>query len=525
MNYNLLFTIYGVVFTILLYITLFVKKRKNTIRTKAYTFLVILSLIYSFSEIFSLGFLIYMPSSYLGVLFKNINNVCMFNLIAFFVNYFNIIYYQLEDKYDSFFKVITKEKRMIFVTVIDVIVSIIYIITSIDKVIILDDLNFISTTFGLSFLGVVSIILILCLVSSYGKKLMNLFKCFLVTFIVFILLLPFQLLYNHISFIPFFVMLILFIIYYFVENPDIELLDEVTKLKMEIDKTSNTKMDFLFNLSYDLITPINTIVSLSKSLSEMETLDKELALNDLHSIKYAGNGLLDSVNNILDMSSGNNDSSNNKEYSVVELIKRLQSVVETKIGAKQVSFEVSVANNVNSKLIGDINKIQKVLLNILNNAVKYTDIGKIKMDVTATNDKGIQILNFTILDTGCGIKEEDKDKIYLDTSDENSGVGLAVSKQFIESMNGSISFKSVYGAGTTFYVSLPQIISGSRLYIDDVDLEYESSSKEIIDSSNYKLAIVDDDNLDIKVTMKLLKKYNFQIEVIDNTIDFINKIK
>ena len=114
MNYNLLFTIYGLVFTILLYITLFVKKRKNTIRTKAYTFLVILSLIYSFSEIFSLGFLIYMPSSYLGVLFKNINNVCMFNLIAFFVNYFNIIYYQLEDKYDSFFKVITKEKSMIF---------------------------------------------------------------------------------------------------------------------------------------------------------------------------------------------------------------------------------------------------------------------------------------------------------------------------------------------------------------------------------------------------------------------------
>ena len=524
MNYNLLFTIFGLVFTILLYITLFVKKRNNTIKNKMYIVLVVLSLIYSFSEIISLYLLIFYPSSYFGVLFKNINNKCMFNLITFFISYFIIIYYQLYEKYDSLFKAIISEKNLKFLCFIDIVLSVIYFVLSIDKVIILDELNFISTTFGLSFLGIVSIVLILCLVSSYKKKYVNLFNCFSVIFIVFVLLLPFQLRYKHISLFPFFVLLILFIIYYFIENPDIELLEEVTKLKNEIDKSSNTKMDFLFNLSYDLVTPINTIVSLSKSLSEMEVLDKEIAINDLNNIKYAGNGLLDSINNILDMSI-DNESNNNKEYSVVELIKRLQSVVETRIGSKKVTFDINVDNNVNSKLIGDINKIQKVLLNILNNAVKYTDIGKIKMDVTAVNEKGIQNLTFTVLDTGCGIKEEDKDKIYNDYTEEKSSVGLAISKQFVESMNGTISFKSVYGAGTTFYVTIPQIISGNRLYVDDVGIEEKSNLNEIIDCSQYKLAIVDDDNLDIKVTLKLLKKYNFQIEVINSTVDFINKIK
>ena len=132
------------------------------------------------------------------------------------------------------------------------------------------------------------------------------------------------------------------------------------------------------------------------------------------------------------MSSSQNENVNNKEYSVVELVNRLKSATESKIGAKKVSFEVSVSNTVSSKLIGDINKVQKVLLNVLNNAAKYTDIGKIKLDIGATNEKNIQTLNFVILDTGCGIKDEEQEHIYEDGSDDKKGVGLAVSKRYIE---------------------------------------------------------------------------------------------
>ena len=526
MNYNLVFTIYGLIFTILLLITLFVKKRKNTIRTKIYTLIIIVLLIYSISEIASFLSLFYfsdIPS--IGVNLKNINNVCMFSLITFVVIYYLVIYNNYDSKYDSFRSLFKSEKFLFLLCIVDILASLFYLVTSRNKVIDISNINFISTSFGLTSLIVASIILIICLISAYKKKLVNLFKCFSVIFIVLICLLPFQLVFTHISFIPFFVMLMIFIMYYFIENPDIELLEDVSRLKREIDESSNTKMDFLFNLSYDLVNPISTIVSLSKSLSETQVLDKESSLNDLNNIKYAGNTLLDSINNVLDMSSSQNENINNKEYSVVELVNRLRSATESKIGAKKVLLEVSVSNTVSSKLIGDINKVQKVLLNVLNNAAKYTDIGKIKLDIGATNEKNIQTLNFVILDTGCGIKDEEQEHIYEDGSDDKKGVGLAVSKSYIDSMGGTISFKSVYGAGTTFYISIPQIISGNRLYVDDVAVYDNENENEIIDCSKYKLAIVDDDSLDIKVTLKLLKKYNFKIEVIKSTVDFINKIK
>ena len=526
MNYNLVFTIYGLVFTILLLLTLFFKRRKSTIRTKTYIVLIVFSIIYSLSEIISLYGLIFLPSyPWVGVLFKNINNVFMFNIITIFIVYFNINYYKLNEKYDSLLKALFKEKRILFLCLVDIILSIVYMVVSRNKVIDISNINFISTSFGLTLLAVCIVIVSACLFMSHKNKLVNLFRCLLVTLIVIVLMLPFQLYFKHISFLPLLIMLLIFIVYYTIENPDIELLEDVSRLKSEIDESSNTKMDFLFNLSYDLINPISTIVSLSKSLSETQVLDEESAINDLNSIKYAGNTLLDSINNVLDMSSSQNENVNNKEYSVVELVNRLRSATESKIGAKKVLLEVSVSNTVSSKLIGDINKVQKVLLNVLNNAAKYTDIGKIKLDIGATNEKNIQTLNFVILDTGCGIKDEEQEHIYEDGSDDKKGVGLAVSKSYIDSMGGTISFKSVYGAGTTFYISIPQIISGNRLYVDDVAVYDNENENEIIDCSKYKLAIVDDDSLDIKVTLKLLKKYNFKIEVIKSTVDFINKIK
>ena len=525
MNYNIVFTIYGLVFIILLLITLVVKKRKKTIRTKTYSIIIIFSLIYSLTEIISIYTLIYFPSSRIGAIFKVFNNICMFNLLTFFVLYYLVIYYELDKKYDKLLSAYTREKYCLILCIIDIVASLFYMFISRNKVIILDNLNFISTSFGFTLLGICFIVLSFCSYMSWRKKLKNLFKCYLIILIVLLLILPFQIGFSHISFLPVLVMLMIFIIYYVVENPDIELLEDVTRLKSEIDKSSNTKMDFLFNLSYDLVIPISNIVSLSKSLSDMDTLDKEQALNDLNNIKYAGNTLLDSINNILDKGIGENNKEINKEYSVVELVKRLESVVQSRIGAKQVSFELSVDNNVYSNLIGDINKIQKVLLNVLNNAVKYTEVGKVKMDITASNNKNIQTLNFVILDTGCGIKEDDFNSVFTDSTEESSGVGLAISKQFVESMNGTISFKSVYGAGTTFFISIPQTICTTNLYVDDSNVEDESSIDEIIDCSNYKLAIVDDDSLDIKVTLKLLKKYNFNIEVITSTVDFINKIK
>ena len=320
-------------------------------------------------------------------------------------------------------------------------------------------------------------------------------------------------------------MFLLYIIYHNVENPDIELLEEVTILKGNIDKSSNAKLDFLFNLSYDLINPMNVIVSLSDSLSNIEKLDKESVINDTTSIKYAGNTLLDSIDNILDISNDNQEGNLNlKEYNVLELLNRMKTLAITRIGAKQIIFEMEIDDNINSKLKGDITKIQKVLMNVLTNAAKYTEIGKIRLIVTCSTEKDIQTLHIKITDTGCGIKDEDQPNIFTDST-ETSGVGLALSKKYLDIMKGTIKVESVYGAGSSFMIDIPQQIVGTRLISEDKKEEQQIKSLEIIDCSNYKALIVDDDNLDIKVTRRLLEKYKFNIEIMNSSLECIDRIK
>ena len=121
MNYNLVFTIYGLVFTILLLITLFLKKRKNTIRTKIYTLIIIVLLIYSISEIVSLFSLAYFPDKPgLGVNFKNINNVCMFSLITAVIIYYTCIYNNYDKKYNSFIELFKAEKYILVLCIVDI---------------------------------------------------------------------------------------------------------------------------------------------------------------------------------------------------------------------------------------------------------------------------------------------------------------------------------------------------------------------------------------------------------------------
>ena len=202
----------------------------------------------------------------------------------------------------------------------------------------------------------------------------------------------------------------------------------------------------------------------------------------------------------------------------------MEAVAIARIGAKQITFEMNIDDNINSKLSGDITKIQKILLNIINNAAKYTEIGKIKMNVTCTTEKETQVLHFKISDTGNGIKDEIKPFIFTD-SQETSGVGLALTKKYVEAMKGTISFESVYGAGTTFHVDIPQKIVGTRLIKEDKEEDVSNETIEFIDCSQYKVLIVDDDVLDIKVTKRLIEKYKFQITTLTSSSECIDRIK
>ncbi len=526
MNYSLIFTIYGLVFSIFLLITIVMKTKKKTVRKKLYIALNLASMFLALSEMIVILIFVNVTQN---KLIADINWIIRMSSIFIYLCIF-IWYYDVlinGEKFPTVKETIFKRKRNLIIGII--FLSLIVLYCMIGGFIFENpaDIVYITGTIGYVTLALcIFVALYLLYVAlKVRKERVRVYNCFILIFLILIIVSPLQIIFKKISFMPFIAMFILYIVYHNIENPDIDMMEEVLLLKDKIDKSSNTKTDFLFNLSYDLVNPMNVIVSLSDSLNTMSTFDKESILRDVKSIKYAGNTLLDSIDNILNLSDVDEDDKLNiKEYSVYELLKRMESIVISRIGAKQLTFDLTFDDNISSKMLGDINKIQKILLNILNNSVKFTDVGKIKMNVSCTNEKDVQVLHFKISDTGCGMSDEVQAKVY-DDSKETGGVGLALTKSYVEAMNGSINFESTFGAGTTFYVHIPQKVVGNTLIVEDKNNDIQTDLIDYLDCSNYKALVVDDDILDVKVTTRLLEKYKFQITTLTSSIECIDRIK
>ena len=527
MAYSLVFTIYSLIFSIFLLITIFFKKKNNTPKSMDYLYLIASSLVFGVLEIIAiLYYKISLDFDGYAILWK-IRNFSVLYYVFFYITY--CILLVRGEKYKTFRETIFKTPLLLVMFIFFTLLGILYVIFVDVAPMGVNELKFVRGIIAVILVGICFIAAVSAVIFGFivRKTRRNIFRCMLLIAILFFIVVPIQLIFEHISFMPFISMFLLYIIYYNIENPDIEMLEDVSILKESIDKSSNSKTDFLFNLSTDLVNPMNTIVSLSESICNMDVYDDSQVVEDLNNIKYAGNILLDSINNILDMNEGDSaDKINIKQYSFVDLVNRLKSVTLSRIGAKQITFDVDIDQNISSKLSGDIVKIQKVLLNILNNSVKFTEVGKIKLIVTCTNEKNnIQVLHFKISDTGCGINDSQKSFVFSGSTSSKSGIGLAVSKQYIEAMGGEIRFESSFGAGTTFFVDLPQGVVGSRLVSEDMINDDESTSLEVVDLSKFKVLIVDDDELDIKVTSRILEKYNVQITCITSSIECIDRIK
>jgi CheY-like chemotaxis protein len=172
-------------------------------------------------------------------------------------------------------------------------------------------------------------------------------------------------------------------------------------------------------------------------------------------------------------------------------------------------------------------------MNILTNSVKYTEVGKIKLTIKGKIEGDIQNLSIKISDTGYGIKKEDFDKMFTkfnrldeatDNAIEGTGLGLVITKKYVDSMGGKIWFESEYGAGTIFYIDLPQKIVDKTPLSQAVDSS-ENKKIEVCDCTSSRVLIVDDNALNIKVTKKILEKYNIEVDTVKTGKDCIYKIK
>lgn len=403
---------------------------------------------------------------------------------------------------------------------------------------IFDKHNIIYTTPALSIivilLCVTVIIFTTILVKKYKEKLDKETKknCYLIAYnTVFALL---QILFPQIAIYPFASVIIITIIYLSFSNPDIEMQKELIKAKESIKRSSRAKAEFLSNVTSEIKTPVSYITSLCTNLESMQNYDTAEIKKIMQQVILSGNNLLDIVNNVLDISkieSGKAAIIEN-EYKLKDIIDDAVSVAKSKIGSKPVNLEVKISPTLATSYAGDASKVYQALINILTNAAKYTEVGKITFEVTNTKVALGEKLLFKVSDTGNGIKPEDQEKIFVkgtrlnnsvESEIEGSGYGLAITKEYLELIDGKIWFESEYHVGTTFYIELTQKV------VDETPIGEQNKKEEVIASNidcNGLVALVLDDNkLNVKVIKRLLERYGFKVVSVSSGQECIYKIK
>ncbi len=239
---------------------------------------------------------------------------------------------------------------------------------------------------------------------------------------------------------------------------------------VEIEKASHMKSDFLANMSHEIRTPMNAILGMvDLALRE----DMSPAARDfIKQIKISGKNLLVIINDILDFSkieAGKMDIIE-AAYEPLSVINDVASIVNSRIGAKNIEFTMDIPINIPKKLMGDNFRIHQIMINLLNNAVKFTKEGEVHLAIECETDPDTpdkMVMKVDISDTGIGIKKEDLGKLFnsfqqLDSKRnrniEGTGLGLAISQHLLALMDGTISVESEYGKGTTFTFRLPQMV-------------------------------------------------------------------
>lgn len=247
-----------------------------------------------------------------------------------------------------------------------------------------------------------------------------------------------------------------------------KLLAEISNMNQELKENTQLKSNFLANMSHEIRTPMNAIIGMAEMALRCEMGQEEKSY--LQQIKASSRSLLTIINDILDFSKIESGKMELKEteYKVISVINDTINMVMTRIGEKNISLVVEVDPKIPIMLYGDDIRIKQILVNLANNAVKFTHSGKVKITLTQEKaDEKIVYLNFAVEDTGIGIREEDMEKLFSsfqqvdskrNRNEEGTGLGLAISREFVRLMNGTIDVKSTYGKGSIFSFKIPQRI-------------------------------------------------------------------
>lgn len=511
---NTIYIITGIMFTLLLILVFKIKKQNNLLSNNTY-FILTLSLL--------VGYILELVMYFLST--TAINNIILeiyTKLYLIFIicwsSIFSVYTFLLSKKDDEYNKKIMILYALLTVTSSVAIIMLPLNITYTNRIIL--------TGNAINFLK----ILITCMLSILyirtvlSNKIINTIKAnYIYVALIILTIVSFLEIKYQLNIVTTILLFVTYLIFLTIENPALKEYEIINNLRLRALKANTNKTNFLSNMSHELRTPLTSIIS---SIDEIKSYNLPQEIKDnLNDIIDSSNSLLDIVGNVIEINKIENKVYDLKEknYDIRDVVEKLIKLNTKKYSKENVVFKYSVSDNTPSNLFGDKTKIKEIINNILDNSFKYTNKGSISLTINSVLDNDICNLIIEIKDTGIGIKSEDLNKIFNGNDIDNDingnvnrdGLGLLVSKDLVNLLNGTIIVSSYYGSGSVFTINIPQKLK------NELEIVEQTNTTKF---NNKKVLLVDDDRLNNRILKRLLKIYNIELDTCERGIECIDKI-
>lgn len=306
------------------------------------------------------------------------------------------------------------------------------------------------------------------------------------------------------------------------ENPDAIMIEKLKDMGEKAEAANKAKTTFLANMSHEIRTPINTVIGMNEMI--LRDSNEQNIRDYAADVKCAAKSLLSIINDILDITKIEQGKLAvvSVEYHFASLIYDVYTTINFKAKEKGLDFKIVTIGPLPSVLVGDDVRLKQILINLLNNAVKYTHKGSVTLEIKQVSEDSFF---FSVKDTGIGIKEQDIEKLFIpferiekerNRNIEGTGIGLNITTQLLKLLGSELNVKSVYGEGSDFFFTLKQeIVDSSPIDVKNLCKMNEAHADHYwisFEAPKAKVLVVDDNDLNRRVFRNLLKQTKIQID-------------